>query len=79
MSVTPLSTLALDHRFARELPEMATVWQAEPVPDARLLVLDGALAAELGLDASWLRSPDGVGPVTISDILDQHPAPPPRP
>jgi uncharacterized protein YdiU (UPF0061 family) len=40
---------------------MATVWQAEPVPDARLLVLDEALAAELGLDASWLRSPDGVG------------------
>jgi uncharacterized protein YdiU (UPF0061 family) len=51
----------LDHRFARELPEMATVWQAESAPDARLLVLDEALAAELGLDASWLRSPDGVG------------------
>jgi serine/tyrosine/threonine adenylyltransferase len=51
----------LDHRFARELPEMATVWQAEPAPHARLLVLDEALAAELGLDAAWLRSPDGVG------------------
>jgi uncharacterized protein YdiU (UPF0061 family) len=61
VSVTPLSTVALDHRFARELPEMATVWQAEPAPDAWLLVLDEALAAELGLDASWLRSPDGVG------------------
>ena len=61
MSVTPLSTVVLDHCFARELPEMATVWRAEPVPDARLLVLDGALAAELGLDALWLRSPDGVG------------------
>jgi len=56
-----VSTVALDHRFARELPEMATVWQAEPTPDARLLVLDEALAAELGLDALWLRSPDGVG------------------
>jgi uncharacterized protein YdiU (UPF0061 family) len=61
VSVTPLSTIVLDHRFARELPEMAIVWQAEPVPGARLLVLDEALAAELGLDASWLRSPDGVG------------------
>ncbi len=61
MSVTPLSTVALDHRFASELPEMATVWQAEPAPDARLLVLDEVLAAELGLDARWLRSPDGVG------------------
>ncbi|MEU4244422.1 protein adenylyltransferase SelO [Actinoplanes sp. NPDC026619] len=61
MSVTPLSTVVLDHRFARELPEMATGWQAEPAPGARLLVLDEALAAELGLDATWLRSPDGVG------------------
>src|SRR3954466_10878212 len=40
---------------------MAMVWQAEATPDARLLVLDEALAAELGLDARWLRSPDGVG------------------
>src|SRR4051794_10981107 len=61
VTVTSLSTITLDHRFARELPEMAIVWQAEPAPDARLLVLDEALAAELGLDAAWLRSPDGVG------------------
>ena len=61
MSVIPLSTVVLDHRFARELPEMATVWQAAPAPDARLLVVDEALAAELGLDPAWLRSPDGVG------------------
>src|SRR3954464_2006251 len=40
---------------------MAVAWQAEPVPDARLLVLDEALASELGLDAAWLRSPDGLG------------------
>jgi protein adenylyltransferase len=61
VSLAPLSTVALDHRFARELPEMAIAWQAEPAPDARLLVLDEALAGELGLDAAELRSPDGVG------------------
>ncbi|XVU26461.1 protein adenylyltransferase SelO [Actinoplanes sp. CA-054009] len=61
MSVIPLSTVALDHCFAGDLPEMAIVWQAESAPDARLLVLDEVLTAELGLDASWLRGADGVG------------------
>nr|WP_308128971.1 YdiU family protein [Actinoplanes polyasparticus] len=61
MSITPLSTVTLDHRFARELPEMAIAWRAEQAPDARLLVLDEALARELGLDSAGLRSPDGVG------------------
>ena len=35
-------------------------WQAEAPPDPRLLVLNEPLAAELGLDAAWLRSPDGL-------------------
>ena len=34
-------------------------WQAEAAPDPRLLVLNEPLAAELGLDPAWLRSPDG--------------------
>ena len=50
----------LDDRFARELPEMAIPWQGAPAPDPRVLVLDEQLAAELGLDPAWLRSPDGV-------------------
>nr|WP_240895536.1 YdiU family protein [Kineococcus siccus] len=50
----------LDHRFARELPEMALPWRAEEAPDPRLLVLDDELAAGLGLDPAWLRSPEGV-------------------
>ena len=35
-------------------------WQAEEAPDPRLLVLNEPLAAELGLDPAWLRSPDGL-------------------
>lgn len=35
-------------------------WQAEPAPDLRLLALNEPLAAELGLDAAWLRGPDGL-------------------
>ena len=50
----------LSSRFATGLPELALPWRAEPAPDPRLLVLDDALAAELGLDREWLRSPDGL-------------------
>lgn len=35
-------------------------WQADAVPDARLLALNEPLAAELGLDGDWLRGPDGL-------------------
>ncbi len=61
MSVTSDPAVALDNRFARALPEMAVAWQAEATPAPRLLVLNEPLAAELGLDASWLRTPDGLG------------------
>lgn len=60
MSVAPDRTVALQDRFARELPELAVRWQAEPFPDPALLVLNEPLAAGLGLDADWLRSADGL-------------------
>ncbi|ORV46099.1 hypothetical protein AWC01_01035 [Mycobacterium doricum] len=60
MSASPVTNLSLDGRFARELPEMAVRWKAEEAPDPRLLVLNEQLAAGLGLDADWLRTPDGV-------------------
>ena len=60
MSIAPPSTVVLGDRFARDLPEMALLWQAAEAPDPRLLVLDDALAGELGLDPAWLRTPEGV-------------------
>jgi protein adenylyltransferase len=57
----PQSTTVLrDSQFARDLPEMAVSWRAAEAPEPRLLALNEALAAELGLDATWLRSPAGV-------------------
>ncbi|MBI2700428.1 protein adenylyltransferase SelO [Mycobacterium nebraskense] len=53
-------TVALQDRFFRELPEMAVRWQAEAPADLRLLALNERLAEELGVDAAWLRSPDGL-------------------
>jgi serine/tyrosine/threonine adenylyltransferase len=60
VSVAPEAVVVLDDRFSRELPEMAVRWQAEVAPDPRLLVLNERLAADLGLRAAWLQSPDGV-------------------
>ena len=60
MSVAPDTTIALQDRFFRELPEMALRWQAETFPELALLVLNEQLAATLGLDAGWLRTPDGM-------------------
>ena len=60
MSVTSQPTVVLDDRFFRDLPELTVRWQAEAAPDPRLLVLNEALAAQLGLDASWLAGPQGL-------------------
>ena len=70
MSITALSTVRLDHRFARELPELAIAWQAEAAPEPRLLALDEALAAELGLDPAQLRTPGGLGLLTGTAVPD---------
>ncbi|MDN4171851.1 YdiU family protein [Nocardioides sp. SOB77] len=64
MTVAPSSTVQLGHRFADELPELAVPWQAAETPEPRLLALDERLAADLGLDADWLRTPDGLGLLT---------------
>jgi uncharacterized protein YdiU (UPF0061 family) len=61
VSVIPATTVILADHFSRELPEMALRWQAEAAPDPRLLVLNEALATQLGIDPAWLRSSDGVG------------------
>lgn len=60
MSVAPDRTVVLQDRFLSELPELAVRWQAEPAPGLRLLALNDPLAAQLGLDGDWLRSPDGL-------------------
>ena len=60
VSVVSSPALTLQDRFARELPELALPWQAANVADPQLLLLNEPLAAELGIDPAWLRSPDGV-------------------
>jgi uncharacterized protein YdiU (UPF0061 family) len=52
--------ISLSSDFAGAVPEMAVSWEAVPVPEPELLVLNEPLAKELGLDPSWLRSSDGL-------------------
>ena len=59
MSTAPAATVALESRFATELPELALPWRAEEAPDPRLVLLNEPLAGELGLDPEWLRTEDG--------------------
>lgn len=68
MTATPASIVALDGRFARELPELAVPWRAEEPPDPTLLVLNAQLATELGLDPVALREPDGVRLLTGTGV-----------
>lgn len=66
---TTLEELRLGTRYATELADLALPWQAEEAPDPRLLVLNEPLAAELGLDADALRSPEGLGLLTGTFVL----------
>ncbi|MBB3083086.1 protein adenylyltransferase SelO [Geodermatophilus sabuli] len=68
MSIAPTPTVTLDNRFAREFPEMAVPWQADQARDPQLLVLNEALAADLGLDPAWLRTPEGVR-LLVGDLV----------
>ena len=68
MTVPTTSQVGLDGRFggrfAGELPEMAVPWEAEATPEPRLLVLNEAVAGELGLEPEYLRSPEGLALLT---------------
>jgi uncharacterized protein YdiU (UPF0061 family) len=60
VSLAGVTAVTLDDHFARDLPELAVRWRAAEIADPRLLVLNEPLAVELGLDPTWLRSPEGL-------------------
>lgn len=68
MTVTAPSTFRFDNSFARELPELCQPWSAATAPEPRLLAFDDELAAELGADPAFLRSPDGVA-VLVGNVV----------
>ena len=60
MTVAAGPRFDLDDSFARQLVGLHEPWEPLPVADPSLLVLNEALAVELGLDVDLLRSPGGV-------------------
>ena len=58
VAVGPL--FAFDNSFVRELRGLYEPWQGAVVAEPALLVLNGALAAELGLDPDALQTAEGV-------------------
>lgn len=60
VSASTAPTLVFGNSFARELPELGASWRAAECSDPQLLLLNEQLSAELGLDADFLRSADGV-------------------
>ena len=60
MSVAVRPLFEFDNTFVRDLSGLYEPWQAAAAPAPRLLALNEDLAAELGVDADALRTPDGV-------------------
>jgi uncharacterized protein YdiU (UPF0061 family) len=61
MSVAaPPELFAFEHTFADRLEGLYVPWQGAVAPEPRLLVLNDALARELGADPEALRTPEGV-------------------
>jgi uncharacterized protein YdiU (UPF0061 family) len=58
VAVRPL--FEFDNSFVRDLTGLYEPWQAAPARAPELLALNEELAAELGLDADALRTPEGV-------------------
>ena len=54
------SAPTLSSHFADTFPELALPWQAQVTDGPQLVLLNAGLAAELGLDAEWLATDDGV-------------------
>jgi uncharacterized protein YdiU (UPF0061 family) len=60
MSVAARPLFSFDDSFVRELSGLYEPWRAATAPEPRLLVLNEALAAELGAPADALAGPEGV-------------------
>jgi uncharacterized protein YdiU (UPF0061 family) len=60
MSLALGSLFTFDNSYVRDLGELCVPWEAAPAPEPSLVVLNEGLAADLGVDAEALRTPEGV-------------------
>jgi serine/tyrosine/threonine adenylyltransferase len=69
-TVRGVPELHLDDSFARALPGLYEPWKAAEFPAPQLLVLNDALATDLGADPDALRTPEGVAALAGQRLFD---------
>ncbi|ANY08634.1 protein adenylyltransferase SelO [Pseudonocardia sp. HH130630-07] len=62
--MTAATDIAFENTFVRDLEGLYLPWTAAPAPDPRAMLVNDALARDLGLDPGVLRSPAGLGLLT---------------
>ena len=70
MTVAAPSIFRFDNSFVRELPALYQPWRAAAAPHPQLLVLNEALAVELGADPAELRTGTGVA-VLVGNVVPE--------
>ncbi|MET0187790.1 MAG: protein adenylyltransferase SelO [Pseudonocardia sediminis] len=70
MTVAVGTSFTFDNTYVRELEGLYEPWSAAPAPAPRLLALNEELAAELGLDAAALGSPEGIDVLVGNTVPD---------
>ena len=68
MALATKPRFPFDNSLVRELPDLYVDWKSQPAPAPELLLLNDALADELGLDPEWLRSPEGVAVLAGNEV-----------
>lgn len=58
MTASP-SMFRFDNSYARDLPGFYVAWEGAKVPSPELILFNGKLAGELGLEAAALETPEG--------------------
>src|SRR5690625_7730081 len=65
--------------YARAFPELVRQATPAPTPDPQIVVFNEQLADELGLDAEWLTTPEGINfllghqlPGTITPVAQAY-------
>ncbi len=71
---TASGSSVIENTFVDDLPELVVSWTAAAPPAPRLLVLNTALAEELGLDPTWLATAEGVA-VLVGATVPEGAAP----
>ena len=74
VSVVIRPRFEFDNTYVREMEGLFEPWQAAQAPAPRLLALNTALAAELGLDAETLRTAQGVA-VLVGNVVPDGASP----